>query len=126
MVPRPFLFDVLANGLASVHIRNVLYPYPSFCCSPLCILNQIPRITGRVSCCNIRPYRFYCRMAEGENELRVETTQQESSGLPISGYVKVGKLTEPAYKVRLHYGKACVFVGSNTPESIKLTAKLLK
>jgi len=77
---------------------------------------------GRVSCCNIRPYRFYCRIPEGENELKVEMNWKESTGLPISGYVKVGKHTRPAYRVRLHYGKACVFVRSVTPERIKLTA----
>lgn len=80
---------------------------------------------GRVSCCNIRPYRFYCQLLEGENELTVITDQQESSSLPISGYVKVGKLTRRPYRVRLHYGKARVFVRSNTPEKIKVTAKLI-
>jgi hypothetical protein len=63
-------------------------------------------------------------MAEGENELKVEMTWQESTGQPISGYVKVGKHIRPQYKVRLHYGKACVFVRSVTPEKIKLTATL--
>ncbi|MBQ7768446.1 MAG: DUF4982 domain-containing protein [Oscillospiraceae bacterium] len=79
---------------------------------------------GRVSCCNIRPYRFYCDILEGENELTVVTEQQESSGLPFSGYVKVGKLVEKPYKVRLHYGKARVFVKSGTPDKVKLTAML--
>ena len=79
---------------------------------------------GRVSCCNIRPYRFYCRLSEGENELTVVTEQQESSGLPISGYVKVGKQVQRPYKVRLHYGKARVFVKTETPDQLRITAKL--
>lgn len=79
---------------------------------------------GRVSCCNIRPYRFYCDLLEGENELTVVTEQQESSGLPISGYVKLGKRIRRPYQVRLHYGKARVFVKSFTPEKVNLSATI--
>jgi len=79
---------------------------------------------GRVSCCNIRPYRFYCHLPEGENVLTIVTEQQESSGLPISGYVKVGKRVQRPYKVRLHYGKARVFVKTETPDQLRITAKL--
>ena len=79
---------------------------------------------GRVSCCNIRPYRFYDHLLEGENKLTVVTEQQESSGLPISGYVKVGKRIQRPYQVRLHYGKARAFVKSSTPDKVKLTATL--
>ena len=42
----------------------------------------------------------------------------------ISGYVKVGRRTETPWQVRLHYGKARVFVRSETPKRVLLTARI--
>jgi hypothetical protein len=76
----------------------------------------------------MRPYRFYCNFKNGENELKVESVLKEADGnVPISGYVKVGKIVKPTnWSVKLHYGKARVFVKSSTPNSVKLSAKLKK
>ena len=81
---------------------------------------------GRISANNVRPYRFYCEFCEGENELKIVTVQKESSAYPMSGYVKVGRAVETPWRVRLHYGKARVFVRSETPEAVKVTAKIVR
>ena len=41
----------------------------------------------------------------------------------VSGYVKLGKPVESGWQVKLHYGKARVFVKSTTPEQLKLTVR---
>lgn len=79
---------------------------------------------GRTSYAEARPYRFWCTFAPGENELKVVTALKESSALPISGYVKIGRLADQPHTVRLHYGLARVFVQSETPAEVKLSAKL--
>ncbi len=85
------------------------------------------RMSSRISSNNVRPYRFYCHFAQGENELKVVTVQNDSSGLPMSGYVKLGReITDEPWQVRLHYGKARVFVKSETPDGVKITARLEK
>ena len=42
----------------------------------------------------------------------------------ISGYVKIAKQVETPWKVRLHYGKARVFVKSKYPEQLNLVLKV--
>lgn len=88
--------------------------------------NTVER-NGRISFNNVRPYRFDCRFREGDNEIRVVSVQEESSGMPISGYVKIGRINAVrSQKVSLHYGMACVFVKSDLPEKVKITARLTK
>lgn len=65
-----------------------------------------------------RPYRFYCRFAEGENEIKVETRLCPDAATPFSGYVKLGRTATHPMTVRLHYGMARVFVRSTAPEAL--------
>jgi len=67
-----------------------------------------------------RPYRFYCRFASGENELKIVAMHNENDPPVMSGYVKLGKQVQKPWTVRLHYGKARVFVRSQTPEQVAL------
>ncbi len=79
----------------------------------------------RIPTNNVRPYRFYYDFKKGENEIRVVSTRDESSGLPISGYVKIGReKTDTPWTVNLHYGLARVFVKSETPDKVKLNVKI--
>lgn len=80
---------------------------------------------GRMACNTARPYRFMCRFREGVNTLSVVTEQNETSAAPISGYVKLGRtLTDTPWHVRLHYGKARVFVKSDTPDQVVITGTI--
>lgn len=73
---------------------------------------------------HVRPYRFYCCFRKGDNEIRIESVQHETSGRPVSGYAKIGRLKEQPQRVRLHYGLARVFVKSETPDAVFLQAKI--
>ncbi len=73
---------------------------------------------------NNRPYRFYHDISEGEHELKVVVTTKNDYMHGISGYVKLEKIVDEPWHVRLHYGKARVFVKSKEPE--KLSVKLVK
>jgi hypothetical protein len=80
---------------------------------------------GRQSRNSIRPYRFYGNFRKGENELKVVVVHDTMNDLPlISGYVKIAKQVETSWKVRLHYGKARVFVKSKSPEQLNLVIKV--
>lgn len=70
-----------------------------------------------------RPYRFYCDFKEGENELKIVAVLNEHDPAPVSGEVKLGRRVETPWQVRLHYGRARVFLRSDEPESlsVKLT-----
>lgn len=82
---------------------------------------------GRVSSHYVRPYRFPCRPRKGENELKIVTEQDTTVHDPISGYVKLGKFVENTpWRVWLHYGLARVFVKSENPKAIRISAKLRK
>lgn len=70
----------------------------------------------------LRPYRFYYDFCKGRNEIEVVAEVTETTGDVISGTVKLGKLCEPTWFVRLHYGKARVFVRSEDPQSVHLLA----
>ena len=67
-----------------------------------------------------RPYRFYAHFAAGEKELTVIALHEESDPPAMSGYVKIGKRAETPWRVRLHYGKARVFVKTASPEDAAL------
>ena len=87
--------------------------------------NNIER-SGRLSISHARPYRFPCRFREGENEITVLSIQKEFSDPPISGQVKIGRMIPvTSQKVRLHFGRARVFVRSQTPDQVRLTARIL-
>ena len=74
---------------------------------------------------SIRPYRFYGNFRKGENELKVVVAHDTMNDLPlISGYVKIAKQVETSWKVRLHYGKARVFVKSKSPEQLNIVIKV--
>ena len=80
---------------------------------------------GRMSCHTTRPYRFYCQFNDGTNTLKIVTEQTETSGAPISGYVKLGKsLTDEPWQVRLHYGKARIFVKAEIPQTVTIHTEL--
>lgn len=81
---------------------------------------------GRISISHARPYRFYCRFREGENVITVISVQREFSDPPVSGQVRVGRMVPvTAQAVRLHYGRACVFVRSENPERVLLDARVV-
>lgn len=81
---------------------------------------------GRAGFSTVRPYRFDWHFHAGKNEIKIVSTQSEYSGLPVSGYVKIGRrIPVSTQKVHLYYGKACVFVKSATPDSVQVSAKLI-
>ena len=80
---------------------------------------------GRQSKNSNRPYRFYGEFRKGANELKIVFIHDITNDLPlISGYVKIAKRVETPWKVRLHYGKARVFVKSQTPKQLNLVVKV--
>jgi hypothetical protein len=80
---------------------------------------------GRQSKNSNRPYRFYGEFQKGANELKIVFVHDTMNDLPlISGYVKIAKRVETPWKVRLHYGKARVFVKSQTPKQLNLVVKV--
>ena len=81
------------------------------------------RIHGRQANNSIRPYRFYGHFASGENEVKVISLRTESDPPEMSGYVKIGKRVATPWRVKLHYGKARVFVQTTSPEETRLRLK---
>ncbi len=78
----------------------------------------------RNDCNKVRPYRFYCDFAEGENELKVVVTTNEDFTNVLSGYIKLGRIiADEPWRVKLHYGLARVFVKQN--EKTALSAELV-
>ncbi|MBR3929826.1 MAG: DUF4982 domain-containing protein [Clostridia bacterium] len=71
---------------------------------------------GRVTVSHARPYRFSANFKKGDNAITAVIETCEDSDPPMSGYVKIGKAIKPEWKVRLHFGKARVFV---KPEAVK-------
>ena len=78
------------------------------------------RTHGRQANNAVRPYRFYSDFAAGDNELRVVALHEESDPPVMSGYVKIGRRTETPWTVRLHAGRARVFVKTASPEAVTL------
>jgi len=73
---------------------------------------------------NTRPYRFYYDFGEGEYGIKLVSKLTRSANgysLPISGSVKLGRRVNEPLEVRLHYGKARIFVKGAHAEDIKLT-----
>ena len=80
---------------------------------------------GRMPVNNVRPYRFYCKFRKGDNKIKIVSIQKESSYIPISGCVKIGRrVTDTPWTVKLHYGLARVFVKSSTPNNVKIKVKI--
>ena len=81
---------------------------------------------GRTPYETIRPYRFYLPIPPGEHTLTVESVQREGSEPPISGTVKLGRLIDDPWRVRLHFGRARVFVKTATPDAVEISARIVK
>lgn len=77
---------------------------------------------GRQNLNITRPYRFYCDFKDGENEIKITVKTYEPMLKAISGYVKLGKIKNTPWEVRLFGGRARVFVKSKNPDS--LTARI--
>ncbi|MBP3333498.1 MAG: DUF4982 domain-containing protein [Clostridia bacterium] len=74
-----------------------------------------------------RPYRFYGNFKKGGNEIRIVFDYEEMNDLPlVSGYVKLAKRVEKPWKIKLHYGKARVFVKTDDQNKLALSAKIVK
>ncbi len=71
-----------------------------------------------------RPYRFYCHFKEGENVLTVVSEHRDSDAPGMSGYVRLGKAEEAPWQVRLHYGRARVFVKTASADDVVLRAEI--
>ena len=72
---------------------------------------------------NTRPYRFYYNFGEGEYEIKVVSKLTNSNGYscdPISGCVKLGRLIDDPWTVRLHYGRARIFVKDASAKDVKI------
>ena len=72
-----------------------------------------------------RPHRFYCGFKKGKNVVTVDVKYTEDDPLPIFGYVKIGREVSSPWRVRLHYGKARVFVKYADKTLFSLKAKKL-
>lgn len=59
---------------------------------------------------NNRPYRFYADFSKGDHELKVIASFFDNTLGAMSGYCRLGREKHSPYQVRLHYGKARVFV----------------
>ncbi len=82
------------------------------------------RWSGRAHSGSIRPYRFYTNFKKGENVIRIECEYCNDDIPVVSGYVKVGKIANEPWQVKLHYGKARVFVKSRSSKDLELKVKL--
>ena len=84
------------------------------------------RMPRSSSDCFNRPHRFYCSFSEGCNEIKVISEVNETIRPHFSGYVKIGKRVEAKDQyVRLHFGKARVFVKANKSTEAKLFAEII-
>jgi len=70
-----------------------------------------------------RPYRFYCALRDGDNEIRIDADMTSDVSAPFGGIVKLGTAVQKPWEVNLHGGIARVFVRSHSPEA--LTADFL-
>ena len=72
---------------------------------------------------NTRPYRYYYSFGEGDYEIKVVSKLTKSAlgyPLPISGTVKLGRKVDEPWHIRLHYGKARIFVKNAKACDVKL------
>ena len=79
---------------------------------------------GRIPVSGVRPYRFHANFREGENEITVVSRTTEISDPPISGKVKIAKRVPAKWSVRLHFGKARVFVKPKGDSPVTLKAEI--
>ena len=79
---------------------------------------------GRIPVSGVRPYRFHVNFREGENEITVVSRTTEISDPPISGKVKIAKRVPAKWSVRLHFGKARVFVKPKGDSPVTLKAEI--
>ncbi len=68
------------------------------------------RSYGRMPFNNVRPYRFYRKINAGEHEISVVSEHYGNGIPPISGTVRLGRKVSIPWTVRLHFGRARVFV----------------
>ena len=73
----------------------------------------------------VRPYRFYCKFKNVENEIKVESSVKEGDSPAISGYAKIGKNVEEPWRIPLHYGLARVFVKPES-DNVEVKVKIVK
>ncbi|MBO5270207.1 MAG: DUF4982 domain-containing protein [Clostridia bacterium] len=72
---------------------------------------------------NVRPFRFYAPIPVGEHTLSVTAELSDGTFGAMSGYCKIGKAKRVPWQVRLHYGKARVFVKPCDPsKAVTLSA----
>lgn len=88
------------------------------------LVGENVRPRGRHARVMPRPYRFPCKFKAGDNQIKLVFTYAESDLPLVSGYVRIGKRIESPWSVKLHYGKARVFVKSETPQGVRLTVKV--
>ena len=84
------------------------------------LIGDNARWYGRQTKTSNRPYRFYADFKEGENEIKVVIDYGDYDLPLISGEVKLGRTLHDPWHVRLHYGRARVFVKSSTPKDVRL------
>lgn len=79
--------------------------------------------TGREDWISTRPYRFYYDFGEGSYDIKlvckIEVTSVAPND-PVSGYVKLGKIIDEPWDIKLHYGKARIFVKNASAKDIVL------
>lgn len=80
----------------------------------------------RIPVNHARPYRFHARFKEGGNKITAVIQTNETADPAMSGYVKIGKTIGPDWKVRLHFGKARVFVKPDTGKKPEVTVEFDK
>lgn len=72
---------------------------------------------------NTRPFRFYYPFGDDEYEIKVVSKLTNPNGYscdPISGCVKLGRLIDDPWTVRLHYGRARIFVKGASAKDVKI------
>jgi len=73
-----------------------------------------------------RPYRFYYDFGEGDYEIKLVcklTRTAVASPEPVSGYVKLGRTVSEPWEVRLHYGRARIFVKNASAKDVVIAGK---
>ena len=87
------------------------------------LLGNNLRCNGTHGLTSNRPHRFYTDFSSGTNVITVES-ECTAVDLPIiSGQVKVGKVIDTPWHVKLHYGKARVFVKYTNKDTFALNIK---
>ncbi|MBQ1257533.1 MAG: DUF4982 domain-containing protein [Clostridia bacterium] len=77
---------------------------------------------GRASVSHARAYRFPAKFTKGDNVISAVIATHEDSDPAMSGCVKIGKTIAPEWNVRLHFGKARVFVKPDAGKTAEISA----